>query len=125
MTALRLETTACRVSLAFVVSGRHPHFAAGFHAHLRGSEDVPGRVQRNAYAIQHDGLAIRERGNVRSAAKPMRHQRHGVGAAQIRSRPWAQMVTMRMRDHRSRDRFPWIDVKPAGRAIQPGIRRLD
>ncbi len=56
----RLKGLAGGVACSFEIPRYHPDLPLNFQADLGRSEDVPGRMQRNAYTVMLDGLAVRQ-----------------------------------------------------------------
>jgi hypothetical protein len=125
VTALWFEWRAGGIVGTFVVTGRDPHFAVMLHSNLRGSQNVAGGMERDLNAIEVDRAAVVSGLDARLASESMARQRVRGAGAEICARPGSEVVTVRMRDHRSIHRLPRIDVKSARLAEQPVFGRLD
>ena len=94
-------------------------------AHLRGPENVPGRMKRDAYTVDRDRLPVRRRLDARRIAQPVRDDPGASIRTQVRERTRSEVVAVRVADHRAIDRFPRIDVEPAFRAVESSGRRFN
>ena len=79
---------------------------------------MPCGMQRYTHAIHVQRLAIGQRLDRRIADAPARDVL-AVSRDEITGVPYARMIAVRMRDHGTIDGRPWIDVEPAGRAVEP------
>jgi hypothetical protein len=89
-----------------------------FDPHLGGSEDMSGGMQRDADAVDIDGLAPINGANVRGGAKSCAEDARAFSRADIGVRPPARVVAVRVCDDGAADAFPGIDVEVAGLAVQ-------
>ena len=101
-----------------VVARGHPHAAAVLDTHLRRAEHVAGRVQADAHAVEHHGLAVGQTLQCDVGAEPRAQHAFADRGGQIGAVAAARVVGVRVRDHRARHRPPGVDVEVARRAIQ-------
>jgi len=120
-----LERSAGRVGGKLVIARDDPYLAAVLDPHLRGPEDVSGRMERNARLA--DGYRFAIGGGLNVWAGPE------AGAEQGFSRPGGQtgtgtrtgVVGMRVRDDRAVHRLPRIHEEIPGCTVEPGFAEFE
>jgi hypothetical protein len=117
--AQRLERRAGRVGIGLVVARHDPHAACVLEPHLRGAENVAGRVQRHRHAVLDDPLAVADRVERDVGAEPRAQDALGVAHGEVACAARARVVAVRVGDDGPVDRSPGIDVEAARRAVQP------
>ena len=120
-----LEGGAGRVRLSLVVAGDHPDRALVLDANLRGAEDVPGRVQRNLGFTEAKRRPVIDRRDGIARCPAVTGDRRARTCENVARAAVAEMIPMRVRDHRGLYRLPGVDVEIPGRAVETAIRADD
>ena len=113
-----LERRAGAVGLRLVIARRDPDPASVLKPDLRGAQYMARRMQRQFHAVVRDRLAISQRLQIDVGAEANTQRAFAMAVRQIMTVAGARMVRVRMRDDRAVYRFPRLDVKVAGGALQ-------
>ena len=123
--ATSFERRTGRIGDVLVVAGGDDAQPVAFDRDLRRAEHVPGRMERDAHAVQRHRLAqpdsLRRAGEILAVAQP--HHVERFLRRQHRAVAGAGVIGMAVRDHGALDRPGRIDEKAAARAEQAGRRR--
>src|SRR5690606_9320822 len=80
------------IVLSFVIARYHNDLSAVFQSYLSGSDNMAGRMKRNAHPVNGKGFAVPDARNVDGGRYPRLQNRDGVVMAQIRLHSPARMV---------------------------------
>jgi hypothetical protein len=116
-----LERRACRIGLGLVVARHDPHFSPLLNADLRGTEDMTGRVKRDANAVDVDRLPVFHGFDSCPGPQPGAQDMTSLVGAEVVSRSPACVIPMGVRDHRPVDGRPGVDEEAAGFAIEAAV----
>jgi hypothetical protein len=108
-----------------VIAADHPHFAAMLNTHLRGAQQVTGRMQRHPHAVVIEWFAKTHSLRARIGSQAFAQNRRAGFRDEIRPASWARVIAVCMRDDRAIDRLPGIDIEPANRTMQAALGLFD
>ena len=119
--AHRLEWLTRWVGFRFVIARNDPHFTVVLNSYLGGAENVACRMERKLYSVEREALIPASRFNARPGSQTRAENAYSVGRREVRARTPASMIAVSVRDDRSIDGEPRVDVKVTRFAIKPAL----
>src|SRR5262245_2164689 len=121
VTSHELERRARGVGLRLVVAGGDPHLTPMLDAHLSRPENVASRVERDANAVHINRFAVGERADPAAGPQAGATDPGAFAGTEVPLRPPAGVIAVRVRDDRTLDRLPRVDVEITRFTVQAAL----